>query len=366
MRHIDTSDGDENESWVTSAKTLAWPSDGYRATPVLAWVNIAVFVLMAVAGVSLFDPSAQTLFEWGGAVRGAVIQDGDYWRIVSSCFVHAGIIHLLMNIYGLIMAGALLEPIIGWKRLALTYFLTGSIGVMASIAVNDNVVTVGASGAIFGLFGAFLALLFTDYFPKEARLEHIKSMAIFIFINILAGVRSKGEIDMAGHAGGLASGIIIGGLFYLSLRNPENVRRANLTTAAAVITCSVIAFLLFSSASTSMDRDQAEILAWKKDIDLVGFEERKALGDESTGAYHAAGFRYRRMAQMLNKMQLHDVPSELRLRTELLEKYSTAKAEIFEYKARVQDGIVTEDATIEERLTANANSLELQLEDSAP
>ncbi|MBK7184850.1 MAG: rhomboid family intramembrane serine protease [Ignavibacteria bacterium] len=356
----------EEESWLGTVRALALPSTGYQATPVLAWANIAVFVVMALAGVSVLSPSAQTLFEWGGAIRAEVVQEGEYWRIITSCFVHAGIIHLLMNLYGLLMVGALLEPIIGWKRIMLSYFLTGTVGALASIAVNDNVVSVGASGAIFGLYGAFSALLFTDYFPKDARLQLAQSMGIFLAMNIFAGIKSEGEIDMAGHIGGFVSGLFLGGIYYFSVRDPDNEKRRNTTTILAVVVSMIIAFVLFNSASTSMDASKAELESWKKALDNVGLEENRAITNETSGDYIPAAQSYRQMAKLLNDMLLLDVPQQLRQRTELLIEYSNAQANLLEHKGNVRDSGDTTHAQLEEQLTERVGSIRSKIQDSSP
>lgn len=366
MGHNEETPASEETSWLGTVRALALPSAGYQATPALAWVNIAVFGVMALAGVSVLSPSAQTLFDWGGVVRAEVVQEGEYWRIITSCFVHAGIIHLLMNMYGLIMVGALLEPIIGWKRILLSYVLTGAVGALASIAVNDNVVSVGASGAIFGLYGAFSALLFTDYFPKEARLRLAQSMGIFLAMNIFVGIKSEGEIDMAGHIGGFVSGLFLGGIYYFSIRDPDNEKRRNVTTILAVVVSSVIAFALFNSASTSMETSKAELESWKKALDNVGLEENRAVSNETSGQYLLAAQSYRQMAKLLNDMLLLDVPLVLRQRTELLIEYSGTQATLLEHKGSVRDNGDTTHAQLEEQLTERVASIRSKIQDSSP
>ena len=138
------------------------------ATYLLVGVNIAVYVLMVVSGVSPTAPNALQLLHWGantGAVQTAVsapmigVLAGQWWRLFTATFVHAGIIHIATNMWCLWNLGLLGEPLLGAFGLLATYVLTGVMGNLLSVAVNPNVIGVGASGAVFGLAGVLILLL---------------------------------------------------------------------------------------------------------------------------------------------------------------------------------------------------------------
>ena len=116
--------------------------------------------------------------------------------------------HIVGNMFGLLFAGVFLEPVLGRVKYLLAYILTGLISSCASIWWHPATVSIGASGAIFGLFGVFLALLLTGIFPDKAKKQMLTTVAIFIGYNLLMGL--SGGIDNAAHLGGLASGVVLG------------------------------------------------------------------------------------------------------------------------------------------------------------
>ena len=141
-----------------------------------------------------------------GANYGPFVKAGDFYRLVACIFLHAGIIHIALNMYSLYIIGPKIEDFFGkWKYL-LIYLLSGISGSLLSISLNNNVVSVGASGAIFGLFGALI------YFGHSYRGyigAIIKSKIIPIVIyNLLIGFFIAG-IDMWGHVGGLIGGLLV-------------------------------------------------------------------------------------------------------------------------------------------------------------
>ena len=120
--------------------------------------------------------------------------------------------HLILNIYGLVLAAIFVEPILGRKKYAILYIVSGLCGSLASIWWYSNTVSVGASGAIFGLYGAILGLLLTDAFPKGGKKGMFIMIGIYVGINLLFGL--TGGIDNAAHIGGLLSGGLLGIILY--------------------------------------------------------------------------------------------------------------------------------------------------------
>jgi rhomboid protease GluP len=121
--------------------------------------------------------------------------------------------------YALLYIGMLLEPRIGSSRFLSAYILTGIAASATSLWWHDLTISAGASGAIFGMYGVFLAMLSTNLIEKSARKALLTSIGIFVFYNLVNGM--KGGIDNAAHIGGLVSGLIIGYAFYPSLKKPE-------------------------------------------------------------------------------------------------------------------------------------------------
>jgi len=165
--------------------------------------------------------NASDLMKWGANYRPVTTQ-GEWWRLLTNTFLHGGLMHVLFNMYGLMFVGMLLEPRLGRNRFAIVYLLTGIIASIASIWWHAATVSVGASGAIFGMYGTFFALLTVNVFPKELKKSFLISTSIFIGYNLLFGL--TGGIDNAAHIGGLLSGLLIGYVLYPSLRSePEPV-----------------------------------------------------------------------------------------------------------------------------------------------
>jgi membrane associated rhomboid family serine protease len=120
--------------------------------------------------------------------------------------------HLVFNMYGLLFVGIFLEPLLGRIKHLIAYLMTGILASCASIWWFDATVSVGASGAIFGLYGVFLALLLTKVYPPDFSKAFLASISIFIGYNLLMGL--GGGIDNAAHIGGLLSGFALGLILY--------------------------------------------------------------------------------------------------------------------------------------------------------
>jgi rhomboid protease GluP len=203
---------------ITGYSFIFKPSPGYFITPIIMYMNIIIFIIMVITGVHVFEPENESLLNWGANFRPLTL-DGEWWRLITNCFLHIGVIHLLMNMYALMYIGILLEPQIGKLRFSAAYLLAGVSASLTSLWWNDLTISAGASGAIFGMYGLFLALLLTKLIDKSTRKELLISISIFVIYNLVYGL--KGGIDNAAHIGGLVSGLIIGFAFYPGLKKPE-------------------------------------------------------------------------------------------------------------------------------------------------
>lgn len=183
------------------------PRKGFVVTPLLMDLNILIYLIMMLAGLGLVSFGGEDLLRWGANFR-PYTTSGEWWRLLTSVFLHGGIMHLAANMTGLLFAGLFLEPLLGTKRYVLLYLLTGVLASCASLWWHPATVSVGASGAIFGLYGCFLSLLLCGVFPKEVSKPFLLSTLFFVGYNLLMGL--AGGIDNAAHIGGLVSGLIIG------------------------------------------------------------------------------------------------------------------------------------------------------------
>ncbi|UJR79951.1 rhomboid family intramembrane serine protease [Sandaracinus amylolyticus] len=172
--------------------------------------NVLVMVLMIASGVGAMAPTAESLLGWG-ANFGPYTLGGQWWRLVTACFVHAGLLHLAFNMYVLWDLGRLTERVYGALGFTLVYLVAGIGGSLASVTINPMGVSVGASGAVFGVAGAFLAFLARNRGRLDPHVfAHLRrSLVTFVLINLALGFTVPG-IDMAAHLGGLAMGFLSG------------------------------------------------------------------------------------------------------------------------------------------------------------
>lgn len=192
------------------------PRGGHFVTSIIIDLNIFVFIFLAFEGVHIIHPKAIDLLEWGGNRR-AEILDGQWWRLITNTFMHAGIMHLLLNIYGLVIAALFIEPVYGRVKFSILYLLSGIFASLASVYWFENTVSVGASGAIFGLYGALLGLLLTNLFEGDSKKSILIFVGPYVGLNLLFGFGSG--IDNAAHIGGLIAGFILGLiLFFIGKR----------------------------------------------------------------------------------------------------------------------------------------------------
>lgn len=231
--HPDNTPDTPKQKWYS----LFIPSQGYIVTPILLYINVILFANMLLRGTNLLTPNVEMLIEMGANIR-VLTLDNEPWRLFTSMFIHAGIIHLLFNMYALISIGRQLEPIVGPMRFAAFYVFTGIIASLASMMWHINTASVGASGAIFGMFGLFIGLLVSKTIYLDNKREILTSMLVFIGYNLMIGM--KEGIDNAAHIGGLISGFIFGlsgGYFMVVEQNRSKYNTVIVGAAATIVFC---------------------------------------------------------------------------------------------------------------------------------
>jgi len=209
-------------------------SNLYATYSIIA-INAIVFILMIIDGAGLLTPNSIVHIKWGSNFT-AFTLSGDWWRLITNVFIHFGIIHIVMNTYAFYMVGVFLEPMLGKTRYITAYLCTGVLASIASLWWHkEGVNSAGASGAIFGLYGVFLALLFTNLIPKQMRNALLQSIGIFVVYNLIYGTKSG--VDNSAHIGGLVSGLIIGFIYYLTIKKEEEGnKKPAITLIIAMVT----------------------------------------------------------------------------------------------------------------------------------
>jgi rhomboid protease GluP len=201
---------------IQRVETVPWmrqQSSSMAVTQAIFGINVAVFVAMCLAGVSMLDnPSGQDLVHWG-ANFGPLTVGGQWWRLLTCVFVHGGLLHIGFNMWCLWSLGRLAESVYGHWTFAAVYLICGLGASLASVIWNPIVLSVGASGAIFGIAGALIASFYLGEFslPKAAMSGTLRSLAIFVGFNLFFGKVMAGT-DNAAHIGGLLVGLLLGAL----------------------------------------------------------------------------------------------------------------------------------------------------------
>ena len=253
--------------WVARRNEFALP---ISITHLLVGINAAVFVGMALAGVSLTQPTNQELVHWG-ANFGPLTLGGQWWRLLTSCFLHIGIIHIGFNMWCLWDLGALAEMLYGPWTFAAVYLISGVAGMVASVGWRFGGISAGASGAIFGLAGALAMSFYLGEFslPRNAIMGQFRSLILFVGYNLLFGAVA-GHIDNAAHIGGLVTGGILGALIARAApdRGLWPRRLAIMATALGVVVAATFALQRAHAYMVHLQRG-SELLQQKKPAEAV-------------------------------------------------------------------------------------------------
>jgi rhomboid protease GluP len=189
----------------------------FPALSLLISANFLVFLGIGLTGAGVVSVSAEDLVRWGANAR-PLLHGTGWGRLSTSTFVHSGLPHLAANLYGLLFAGLFLEPLVGGVALLAAYVICGTAGSLASAWLHPATVSVGASGAIFGLCGILLVLLIAnDSRLAPVRRPLIKNIGLFVLLNLVIGALAT-NVDNAAHIGGLVAGAILGLAFHRSAK----------------------------------------------------------------------------------------------------------------------------------------------------
>lgn len=196
----------------TPVRTLRNMPSATQATTVLIAVNVVAYLAELATGTGGLSGTTGSVYAHGALEAPAIHFNHEYWRLVTSGFLHAGIFHVGLNMYFLYILGRMLEPALGWVRFTVIYFVSLLTGSLGALLLNPNASTVGASGALFGLMGAAVV---------ESRSRGINPMQSgiggLIIFNLIFSFLFPG-ISIGGHIGGLIGGALAGGALLLGTR----------------------------------------------------------------------------------------------------------------------------------------------------
>ncbi len=208
-------------------------------TMALIGINVAVYLAELALGGSV-NGTGSWIYDHGALVMTGIygngtlagVAHGEWWRLLTAAFLHYGPLHLALNMYSLYFAGTLLEHVIGRWRFVLLYLASGVAGSAGALWLSPNAITVGASGAIFGILGALFVL---------ERSRHIATggqVAGLIVLNLILTFAIS-NISVGGHLGGLVAGVA---LMWLLLEFRRSAALSVAATAAVVVLSVVVAY----------------------------------------------------------------------------------------------------------------------------
>jgi rhomboid protease GluP len=317
----DENSGTEPQQEEKSFLDYFKPTKGYFISPILLFVNVGLFVLMVAFGGNAFLPENETLLNWGANWKPATL-DGEWWRLLTCCFLHIGVLHMVMNMYALVYIGRMLEPRLGTKRFVAAYFLTGIAASVISLWWHDNTISAGASGAIFGLYGVFLAMLTTNLIEKSERMSMLSSVGFFVAYNLFYGL--KGGVDNAAHIGGLLSGLIIGYSFYPSLKKNDEPSLIKSISLVSILVLGISFFVCYSlpnDIATYNSRIEEFVELEKEALKVFQMPERTPKGQLLMAIKDKGIGNWEKSITLLDEINTLDLPPEYHKRMGMLIEY---------------------------------------------
>jgi membrane associated rhomboid family serine protease len=308
--------------------------------PAVVALNVLVLAIMVATGVSVSNPTVPQLLRWG-ADYGPLTLGGQPWRLGTNVFVHLGVIHLLANMAALLSSGAVVERLFGPLAFAALYLAAGITGSLASTVIHPLVVSAGASGAIFGVYGALgaLVLLQRGAIPSVVLSKLGGVAGSFIVYNILFGAAHAG-IDNIAHLGGLIGGAAAGALLIRPLipGRSEAAGRPALVAAGSLALGLGAALVLprpLSYESIVRDFEKGEEAALAPYNVAVGQLGRHEIGMEDVANQIELGILpgWRKTRAALERQtgqflaRPKDAPPKLQLALELLDQTAVAREE---------------------------------------
>jgi membrane associated rhomboid family serine protease len=183
----------------TKVRTVRTMSAEPHLTYAIIAINVLVFIAQVASGAGGFDATSGTVYR-DGALFGPLVADGDWWRIVTGGFMHAGFLHIAFNMYFVYFLGTMLEPAIGKLRFGALYAVSLLGGSLGALLFSFNSPTVGASGAAFGLLVAGILLM------RSRGIDPMQSGLVMTLVLNLAITFVLPGISIGGHIGGIVAG----------------------------------------------------------------------------------------------------------------------------------------------------------------
>lgn len=205
-------------------------------TYALIIINVLVFISMYIFGHGSED--IRTLYSFGALDKVSVVNYHEYYRLITSAFLHKGFLHLICNMYALYILGSEIESYFGKLKYLFIYFISALVGSLVSLVfISENTISAGASGAIFGLMGALL--YFGYYYRAMLNNAITKQIVPLILLNLFIGFISS-DINNFAHLGGLFGGLIASMIVGVKYKSGKSEK-----TNGIIVLLLFIAFLIY-------------------------------------------------------------------------------------------------------------------------
>jgi len=323
VQHEAAQRGEENEDAIQPVMAAPWVrrEASISLTKVILGANVMVFLAMVAASGPSMDFNGQVMVHFG-ANFGPYTLSGQWWRLVTYMFLHGGLFHIATNMWCLWNIGSLCESLYGRFTYAAIYLITGIAGGLASVGWNPSVLSVGASGALFGLTGALIASFYLGSFTLSGIniKSTLSSLLFFAGFSLFLGKVVPG-IDNACHVGGLVSGLILGAL--IAVAAPEHdkpmARAGVLLFVVVLLAGSAVGVYRWRGAGVRFGTMDAQ-----RNIDrMIGeFQKKVQQNPQDPSAHYALAHAY------FTKGQFAEGESELKRVLELQPQNARARMDL--------------------------------------
>lgn len=308
------------------------PAPGYTLTPALIGINVLLWIIMVANGVSPWNANPEQLVQWGANFTLHTL-DGEWWRLGTALFLHANLFHLLSNAIGMALVGLSLEPFLGKKGLAALYLSTGLVASTCSLFWNENIVCIGASGAVFGLFGFLCTALVFRSITHRMNASAWIAITIFVGLNLIGSFEEG--IDAAAHLGGFGAGILWA-LGYHAFRTQSLWRHSVLALGFTLIIIGGNAYT-YTSLQPRMQLfhywTAMEEFAQNESIAIDSYQYNGDSTDEYREQLEETGLVYwRKNKTLLHRLNDPTLPKKVRALTKNCITYCTLHEKFIRYK----------------------------------
>lgn len=337
----------------------------YWATPSIILINIVVMLLMMMNATSPFNPDVPSLIKFGGNYKILTV-NGEWWRLITYQFVHYGIIHLFFNIIFLTIIAKLLEKVLGSWMFLFIYICSGIFGGLVSLYFQDYLVSVGASGSIYGMYGIFFIFMVTGVLHKNITKKYLIWLSLYIILEVLSSFYSS-DIDSFAHLGGFSFGIIAGIISMSYINDFQNQLKRNMVIIG-ILLLTISSTIIYVSGAQSklydLDKQIQRFIRLEEEVNKVEyFRGNYTQYDASKVIDQELLPRWAELNLLVDSMIQPDIPEQMKYNISILKSYIKVKQELLQMGKTYQDNVNNEKYLNQYEAKLNQyNNLENQIQ----